>query len=178
MNMKEFISGLRTLLIQCLMWIPINWIRYYGCKLFLKKLGRHTALRRNIDFMSPQRISIGHHSTINKGVLLDGRGEFLKIGNCVDIAEDAMLWTLQHDYDSEDYHTKSGAIVVNDYVWICTRAIILPGVNIGEGAVIAAGAVVTKDVEPYTIVGGVPAKQIGNRSKKLNYKLGKWRWFI
>lgn len=55
---------------------------------------------------------------------------------------------------------------MGDYCWICSRAIVLPGVNIGEGAVVAAGAVVCKDVEPWSVVGGVPAKKIGERERK------------
>ena len=60
-------------------------------------------------------------------------------------------------------------IVINDYVWIGTRAMILPNVELGEGVVVCAGAVVTKNVSPYTIVGGVPAREIGKRSNNLNY---------
>jgi len=68
--------------------------------------------------------------------------------------------------------------MIEDYVFIGPRTIILPGVKIGKGAVIAAGAVVTKDVPPFAICGGVPAKIIGERRlKTLKYKLGRARWF-
>jgi Acetyltransferase (isoleucine patch superfamily) len=68
--------------------------------------------------------------------------------------------------------------LIEDYVFIGPRAIILPGVKIGKGAVVAAGAVVTKDVAPFSVVGGVPAKIIGERKiKNLSYKLGRARWF-
>ncbi len=67
---------------------------------------------------------------------------------------------------------------IGDYVFIGPRAIILPGVKIGRGAVVAAGAVVTKDVPEFSIVGGVPAKQIGERkNKNLTYRLGRARLF-
>jgi len=110
-------------------------------------------------------------------VLLDGRGGHISIGNCVDIAQDVRIWTLQHDYDSPDYAAVGGPVQIDDYVWIASGATILPGVTIGKGAVVATGAVVTKDVPPYAIVGGVPAKKIGERSRDLRYKLGKERWF-
>lgn len=62
-----------------------------------------------------------------------------------------------------------GKVVIDDYAWVSTNAMIMPGVTIGEGAVVAAGAVVTRNVEPYAIVGGVPAKKIGERNKDLDY---------
>ena len=67
--------------------------------------------------------------------------------------------------------------VIEDYVWIASRATILPGVKIGRGAVIASCAVVTKDVPPLAIVAGVPAKIIGWRKNNMDYKLGKGPWF-
>ena len=66
---------------------------------------------------------------------------------------------------------KGGDIIINDFVWIASRVTILPGVEIGKGAVIATGAVVTKNVKPMDIVGGVPAKTIGKRKSKLKYKI-------
>ena len=66
---------------------------------------------------------------------------------------------------------------IGDYAVIMTRAIILPGVTVGEGAMVAAGAVVSKDVPPYTIVGGVPAKKIGDRAKSLDYVCDYYRLF-
>ena len=72
-------------------------------------------------------------------------------------------------------HTYSGhaaKVVIEDYVWISSRATILPGVHIGKGAVIASGAVVTNDVPENAIVGGVPAKVIGKRECNYRYKLG------
>ena len=71
---------------------------------------------------------------------------------------------------ANDFCTIGAETMIEDYVWICSRSILLPGVHIGEGAVIASGAVVTKDVEPYTVVGGIPAKKIGERkNRELNY---------
>lgn len=160
------------------MWIPINWVRIVTIKPFINYLGRNTALRRNIDFRSIQRISIGSGSTINKNVLLDGRGGLLKIGNNVDIAQEAQIWTLQHNYNSPWYKTIGDSVIIEDYVWIGSRAIILPGVTIGKGAVVAAGAVVTKNIDPYTVVAGIPAKPIALRNSNLKYSLGLKRWFM
>jgi len=119
--------------------------------------------------MLPSRVTIGHATHINRGVLLDGRG-IVKIGNCVSISHRAAFVSAGHDTQSPTFGYRSAPITICDYAWIGVNATILKGVTIGEGAVVAAGAVVTKDVEPYTIVGGVPAKKIGERPRGLNYK--------
>jgi maltose O-acetyltransferase len=67
---------------------------------------------------------------------------------------------------------------IGDRVWIAYRAIILPGVTIGEGAVVGAGSVVTKDVEPYTIVAGNPARVVNKRSPNLHYALNYQPWLL
>ena len=97
------------------------------------------------------------------------------IGKNVNIGSDVKIYTLQHDYNDECFRVVGGPVIIEDYSWISVRAIILPNVKIGEGAVVAAGAVVTKDVKPYTIVGGIPAKYIGERNRKLNYRPSKGR---
>lgn len=109
--------------------------------------------------------------------MLDGRGT-LKIGDNVDIAQEVNIWTEDHDYNSPSFKSQVKPVFIEDYVWIATRATILPGVTIGKGAVVACGAVVTKDVPPLAIVAGVPAKIIGYRKEEaLQYKLGDRAWF-
>jgi acetyltransferase-like isoleucine patch superfamily enzyme len=81
------------------------------------------------------------------------------------------IWTLEHDPQSPDFATVGGPVTIEDYAWVGCRVVILPGVCIGKGAVVAAGAVVTKDVPPYAIVGGVPARTIGERAPDLRYQL-------
>lgn len=108
---------------------------------------------------------------INSKVRLDGRGGKVIIGNNVDIATESCIWTLEHDPNSDYHKTRGGSVVIEDYVWIASRAIILPNITIGNGAVIATGAIVTKDVPAMAIVAGVPAKVIGYRKSKLKYKL-------
>lgn len=114
------------------------------------------------------KISIGKGSIIGSDVILDGRHGIV-IGQSVNISSEVALWTLQHDPQSTDFSTKGGTIVIEDRAWISFRTTILPGVSIGQGAVVAAGSVVTKDVAPYTIVGGIPAKQIGTRNPEVQY---------
>jgi len=100
----------------------------------------------------------------------------------VDIASEVMIYNSQHDTAEENFAGVENAVkkpvTIEDYVFIGPRVIILPGVTIKKGAVVGAGAVVTKDVEEFKIVGGVPAKEIGERvNKNPTYKLGRAAWF-
>ena len=125
---------------------------------------------RTVKIRNPKGLLIGNNSSIGPNVLLDARSG-LEIGNCVTIAYDAIIWTLHHDMNSSTFEGKGGKVIIGDYAWICSRSIILPGVKIGKGAVVASGAVVSKDVEPFSIVGGIPAKVIGQReNKEYTYK--------
>ena len=96
----------------------------------------------------------------------------------MDIASEVMIYTSEHDINDVHFKAHVSPVVINDYVFIGPRAIILPGVTIGRGAIVGAGAVVTKDVADFAIVGGVPAKQIGEReNKNPSYHLGRAAWF-
>lgn len=144
--------------------------------IIMKEFHNSSSIRRNVDIRSPQRISIGSYCNVNKHCILDGRGS-LTIGNNVDIALDVHIWTEQHDYNNPEFRAITAPVYIRDYVWIASRATILPGVTVGKGAVIACGAVVTKDVPEYSIVAGVPAKVIGKRNPNFNYRLGTRVWF-
>jgi len=111
-----------------------------------------------------------------RDVLLDGR-RGLEIGNNVNISEGVLIFSLHHDLSSPDFAASGGPVIIGDHVFIGARAIILPGVQIGRGGVVAAGAVVTKDVAPLSIVGGVPAHTIGARPDVLTYSLN-YRKFL
>lgn len=120
-------------------------------------------------FVTGYHIAIGNNTVINRYSYLDGRVP-LTIGNNVNISHYTLIQTLTHDPQNPDFVCLCKPVVIEDHVWIGARAIISPGVRIGEGAVVGAGAVVTRDVEPYTIVGGNPAKFIKERSRDLRYK--------
>lgn len=175
--MKDFLHGLLYFILRGMMCVPINWIRFVTLRTLSCNTTRDTYVGRFVDIRKPSNVSIGRGTAINKRVLLDGRGDSLIIGNCVDIAQEVQVWTLQHDYNSPSYKGIGKPVVIGDYAWIGSRAIILPGVKIGKGAVIAAGAIVTKDIPEFTVVAGVPARKIAERTRNLSYNLGKWRWF-
>jgi maltose O-acetyltransferase len=110
-------------------------------------------------------ISIGRQSVINQQCCLDGRGG-LAIGDNVNISPGVWILTDAHDLHDPLFREILAPVTIGDHVWIGSRAMILPGVTVGEGAVVAAGAVVTRNVERYTVVAGVPARQIGTRSQR------------
>ena len=116
----------------------------------------------NARIFAPWNLKIGNLSCIGPNVEIYNKAEVC-IGNNVVISQGAYLCTASHDISSPVMKLVTKKIQVEDYAWISARATILPGVTIGEGAVVAAGAVVVKDVEPWTVVGGNPAKFIKKR---------------
>ena len=93
------------------------------------------------------------------------------IGNNVNLSGFSFYISQGHDVDDPFGHTKLDPIIIDDNVWIATNSTIMPGVHVGKGAVVAAGSVVTKNVLPYSVVAGNPAKEIKKRSKDIKYLL-------
>ncbi|SRR5258708_3020502 len=157
--------------------IPIHTFRILAYKLAGVKIDKGVHFHIGTNFYDPQGVEVGEGTIIGRNVFLDGRAK-LKIGNHVDIASEVMIYNSEHDINAEDFAATTASVEIGNHVFIGPRSIILPGVKIGQGAVVAAGAVVTKDVPEFAIVGGVPAKVIGERQlKNPNYKLGRARLF-
>jgi acetyltransferase-like isoleucine patch superfamily enzyme len=112
---------------------------------------------------SGRKVRIGKGTIINQGCLLYTTGGLI-IGEGVSISAGVWLVTGSHDINDPQFPAFFKPIVIGDHVWIGMRATILPGVTVGEGAVIMAGAMVTHDVPPYAVVGGVPARVIKQRA--------------
>lgn len=129
------------------------------------------------EMRAPYRLSVGRGSIIGDKSLLDARNGII-IGNNVNFSSNVTIYTEQHDHRDPMFRCNSNEtfrVKIDDRAWIGPNTIILHSVHIGEGAVIAAGAVVTKDVEPYTIVAGIPAKKVGDRNRELKYEFnGKY----
>jgi maltose O-acetyltransferase len=96
----------------------------------------------------------------------------VSVGPRAIINDDVRILTGSHDPVDPGFALRTAPVSIGEYAWICTGALILPGITIGEGAVVAAGAVVTRDVAARTVVAGNPAKVIGARSQVLSYRPG------
>lgn len=151
--------------------LPSRKIRRVYLKTYLAAVGMGTSVQMGCRFLNGRKVHLGDRNVINFGCLFDGRHYLIRTGSDVSIGPEATILTLGHDPQSPDFADRGGDVIIGDRVWIGYRAIILPGVTIGEGAVVGAGSVVTKNVEPYTIVAGVPAQTIGKRNCHLTYSL-------
>lgn len=153
--------------------IPSQTLRNWGLRKMGVKMSRNVKFYAGFSVRNPSGLVIEDGVSIGPKVLLDARNGLIIRKSAV-IAYDAIIWTLNHDYNDVYFCGKGAPVEIGAYAWICSRSIILPGVKVGEGAIVASGAIVTKNVEPYTIVGGIPAKLIGNRNhEKYKYEYRK-----
>ena len=151
--------------------LPSRRVRRAWLRRMLGELGDGAFCCMHVQVFDPHNIFVGERSVINASCILDGRGGPLRIAHDVDIGTHSHIWTLEHDPNDPGHATRGAGVTIEDHVWIAARATVLPGVTIGRGAVVAAGAVVTRDVEPLTIVAGVPARPVGRRDNPLTYRL-------
>lgn len=166
----RYYSGFAFLILLMVGHFPSHTIRNLVYRMSGLKMGNNSVIYGKAEIRSPENIIIGHNSIIGHNAILDGRGG-LEIGSNVNMSSGVWIWTAEHNKDDPLFDITFDKVIIEDYAWISCRTTILPNIRIGRGAVVCAGAVVTKDVPPYAIVGGVPAKIIGERKKDLQYVL-------
>ena len=181
MKTKNFIQAFYFYLCNGLfMNQPFYSVRHFFLRKLLKmKIGNESSIHMGCFITGgPQgaHVEIGNNTVINRFTYLDGRFP-LKIGNNVNVSHYTLIQTLSHDPQAPDFHGVIGPVTIGDHVWIGARATILPGVTLGEGCVIGAGAVVTKSIPPYSIAVGNPARVIKERNRDIQYKSVYYPYF-
>lgn len=173
----SFFLDIELYLLWLVGYFPSHFVRNLLYRLAGVKLGRRATLHMGARFYYPRNIRIGEGTIIGDHIFLDGRAK-ITIGRHTDIASQVMIYNSEHDLSDSTFKATEEPVTIGDYCFIGPRSIIMPGVNIGRGAIVAGGAVVTKDVPEGAIVGGVPAKIIGERPlKNYQYHLGRPRLF-
>lgn len=160
----------------------------------IKKTGKYSKFRN--DVICTGKVKIGIHTAINgPGTRIVSKLNEVEIGSYCSIASNVIIQEYYHKYDRistyyfsnnvfkrdvlEDVFSK-GKIIIEDDVWIGSNSVILSGVRIGRGSIVGAGSVVSKDIEPYTICAGNPARIIKNRFSSNTIKILEeikwWKW--
>ena len=148
--------------------LPIRHLRKWFYQMLGAKIGKNCLPSRRIEVLLPKGLILKDGVMIGWFAELDARGGIF-IDHDTNISSHVKLITGSHDINDPNFTADFLPIHIGHHCWIGTGATVLQGVKIGEGAVVAAGAVVTKDVEPWTVVGGVPARKIGERNSKADY---------
>jgi acetyltransferase-like isoleucine patch superfamily enzyme len=161
---------LRIMLIIASM-LPSHTVRKLALRLLGVKIGRGVMIFPGFEIRCPWRLTILRGAIIGHNCILDARAG-LTIGEDVNLSSEVAIWTAQHDPHSPSFDAVYGAVTLERRVWLSFRTTVLPGVTIHEGAVLAAHAVASKDIEPFTIAGGIPARKIGERNRELTYRFG------
>lgn len=146
-----------------------NWLRAKLCAIIFLKCGKKIVVRKHAFFGSGCDIEIGDYSEIGLNAYLN---RDVKLGTHVLMGQNVTILTTNHEFeDPNTWIHDQGVrdrkpVVIGDDVWIGANSIILPGINIGKGAIIGAGSVVTKDLPPFAIAVGNPARVIRQRGSR------------
>jgi maltose O-acetyltransferase len=140
------------------------------------KIPLSSSIHHHVKFFHIGNMECGKNTVVNFGCYLDNRRKIV-IGNNVGIAHNAKIYTLGHDIDDPKFKTKGKSVIIKDNVFLFANVLIMPGITIGEGAIILAGSVVTHDIPSYEVWGGNPARKIRMRNKNIDYKNNYNYWF-
>ncbi len=169
--LREYLRGMQLLAAFIVGRLPAHAVRLAFYRHILRiQIGRNTSVHWRAVFRGPEGVQIGSNTIVGNDVFLDGR-RCIRIGSNVNVGGHVFIHTMEVDPQDQLFAATGGPVEICDYAYIASHVVILPGVRIGRGAVVAAGAVVVADVQDYEIVGGVPARRIGVRSSDLNYVL-------
>jgi maltose O-acetyltransferase len=148
-------------------YFPINFIRLFYLRNFMKiSIGRGSFIHMGCLFY--ENVVIGNNSIIGRNCNLLGN---IIIKDNVSITAESYIFSSSHYKDSPLFEAYTKPVIIESRVWIGARSVVLPGVTLGEGAVLGANSTAVRDIPPYTVFAGTPARQIGIRSTDLEYTL-------
>jgi len=151
--------------------IPSYHLRRFVYRALGAEIGKNVVFHFRTEIRGIHHLKIGAGTIIGDNALLAAqRG--LTIGENVNLSSNVSIYSGEHDHRDPFFRStpeKTRPVTIGDRVWVGSNVIILTGVNIGEGAVCCAGCVVTKDVEPFAVVAGVPARKVNERPRDLHY---------
>lgn len=143
--------------------LPGSWFRVGLLRLFGARVGRGVVIKPSVSIKFPWKLRVGDHAWIGEHVWIDNLAE-VSIGDSCCISQGALLLCGNHDYTKENFDLITGAIKLEEGVWIGARALVAPGITCHSHAVLTAGSIATRSLEPYGIYQGNPAVLIRKRT--------------
>jgi len=141
---------------------PLSGLKIWLLRLFGARIGKDVVIKPGVNIKYPWRLEIGDHTWIGEQVWIDNLAN-VRLGAHVCLSQGAMLLTGNHDYKSPSFDLKIGNIMLENGVWIGTKATVCPGVTCASHAVLSVGSVATSDLEAYSIYQGNPAQKVRDR---------------
>jgi putative colanic acid biosynthesis acetyltransferase WcaF len=157
------------LLVQALFvrsWVPGAWHRRIILRLFGARLGKDVNIKPGVHIKMPWRLEVGDHSWIGENVWIDNMAPVV-IGNHCCLSQGVYLCTGSHDWEASGFDLITAPITICDKAWLGAKAVVGPGVTVGEGAVLALGSVATRDLKPWWVYRGNPAGPVKERKIRL-----------
>lgn len=171
-KIKQLLNGWIMYSIVCLGKVPCQKYRLFILRhIYQMAIDKNVVIYGGCRFRAPWNISIGKGTIIGDGCSLDGRNG-LVLGENVNLSTDVYIYTEQHDINDSYFESgnSGGSVSVGNRAWLSSRTTVLPKVQVGEGAVLASGALASKNLDAFGVYGGIPAKKIGERSHDLRYE--------
>jgi putative colanic acid biosynthesis acetyltransferase WcaF len=163
---RRFLYIILINLINIILYIaPFNFLRLCAMRLSGVRLGCGVRVGRGVRLDFPWRLRVGSNCCIGPSVYLDCRGGAIVIGANSDISEGALLYTLSHDIQSDDFCIKKGEVLIDGRNWICARAVVLPGSRLGLGSVLSVNSVFSGSAGEFELLVGNPAVSVKKLSE-------------